>query len=367
MGCQRMTNRISIGQGSWLGFFDPDGLETHQKRLFVNKRVWRAFNEQQMIQYEQDLFNHFRKYGFPHWDMTKVQRQRVIKNMLKFDTTELLVEDSILRQFMLGLDYVNSFMPHIWDTKCKNYKTPMECFNDDEMLKKAIKKRLKYGDNMSEAGMRKALSWTSGTHRVSNFKPTIAKYIYDNYSGDGKVLDSSSGYGGRLFGAFASKSVKSYVGTDPCEKTFNALETIKAHLLKSISKDITLHQKPFEILELEENSFDLSFTSPPYFDTEEYAYDENQSFVKFNTKAKWRDGFLKPMIQRNYRWVKEGGYFIINVANVKTYPDLENDVVALCKEAGFEYVKTYQMTLSGLLTGKKKFEPIFVFQKPQSH
>ena len=170
-----------------------------------------------------------------------------------------------------------------------------------------------------------------------------------------------------MVGAFASKSVKSYTGTDPCQKTFAGLESLRDEILKSIKKEIVLHQKPFENLELEENSFDLSFTSPPYFDTEEYAYDENQSFVKFSTKEEWRDGFLNEMIQRNYRWLKEGGYFIINVANVKTYPELENDTVALCKAAGFEYVKTYKMTLSGLLTGEKKFEPIFVFRKPQSH
>jgi len=362
-----MNNRIALNKGTWLAFFDPDGTETHQRRLFVNKKVWRAFNDEQMAQYEQDLFDYFRKHGFPHWNLTRIQKQNIIKNMLKFDTTELLVEDNRLRQFMLGLDLANSFMPHIWDTRCKNYKTPMECFNDDDMLRKAIQKRLKYGDNMSEAGMRKSLSWTHGTHRVSNFKPTIAKYIYDHYAGDGKVLDSSSGYGGRLVGAFASKSVKSYTGTDPCQKTFAGLESLRDEILKSIKKEIVLHQKPFENLELEENSFDLSFTSPPYFDTEEYAYDENQSFVKFSTKEEWRDGFLTEMIQRNYRWLKEGGYFIINVANVKTYPELENDTVALCKAAGFEYVKTYKMTLSGLLTGEKKFEPIFVFRKPQSH
>ena len=70
------------------------------------------------------------------------------------------------------------------------------------MLYKAIRKRIKLDDNMSDMGMRKTFSWVSGTQKVSNFRPTIAKYIYDNYSNNGNVLDYSAGYGGRLIGAY---------------------------------------------------------------------------------------------------------------------------------------------------------------------
>ena len=114
---------------------------------------------------------------------------------------------------------------------------------------------------------------------------------------------------------------------------------------------------------MKENHYDLSFSSPPYFNTEEYDYEETQSFVRYPQQEVWRDNFLKVVIENNYKALKDNGYFVINVANVKTYPELENDVLELSKQAGFTYVKTYKMALSKLMGGGYKYEPIFVFQK----
>ena len=191
--------------------------------LFVNKKVWNEFNDEELEEYKLKLFNFYKQHGFPYFDMTDEQCSKVVDNLLNFDSDRIVLDEDYLKQVMNGLNLVNFFMPHIFEVKCRNFKSPMECFQDDEMLKKAIKKRLSMGDNMSHAGMRKALSWTHGTHRVSNFRPTIAKYIYDNYSGGGRVLDFSSGFGGRLLGAFVSQKVKTYVGTDPSTKTYEGL------------------------------------------------------------------------------------------------------------------------------------------------
>ena len=178
-------------------------------------------------------------------------------------------------------------------------------------------------------------------------------------------LDFSCGYGGRLFGAYSSDKVKTYIGTDPCQKTFEGLVKLDNYLNSQTEKEmnVSLYEKPFENLELKEDSVDLAFSSPPYFNTEEYDYEESQSFIKYDTKEKWRDGFLTPLIVNSHRYLKDGGYFIINVANVKTYPTLEEDVVNLAEHNGFILVKTYKMRLSKLMGSGYKFEPIFVFVK----
>ena len=331
--------------------------------LFVNKKVWKAFTDEELEEYKLKLFNFYKQHGFPYFDMTDEQCSRVVDNLLNFDSDRIILDEDYLKQVMNGLNLVNFFMPHIFEVKCRNFKSPMECFQDDEMLKKAIKKRLSMGDNMSHAGMRKALSWTHGTHRVSNFRPTIAKYIYDNYSGDGRVLDFSSGFGGRLFGAFVSQKVKTYVGTDPSTKTYEGLIKLKDYLQTKIEKEVILHNEPFEDLELEDNSFDLAFSSPPYFNTEEYSYEDTQSFIKYDTKEKWRDGFLKPLVSNSYRYLKTDGYFIINIANVNSYKNLEEDLLEIAKEKGFNLVKTYKMNLSKLMSKGYKYEPIYVFRK----
>lgn len=331
--------------------------------LFFNKKVWKAYDEEELESYRTKLFNHYKSNGFPYFDLSESQLTRAIKNLKGFDTDRLIKEDDCLSQAMNGLNLVNYFMPHIFEVKHRNFKSPLDCFNDDEMLKKAIDKRLNYGDNMSDAGMRKALSWTHGTHRVSNFRPTIAKYIYDNYSGEGRVLDFSSGFGGRLFGAYSSDSVKTYVGTDPSSPTYSGLCDIRDYMSNHSDKKIILHNSPFEELRFPPKVFDLAFSSPPYFNTEEYAYEQSQSFVKFDTKEKWKNGFLIPLIDNCKVCLKDDGYFIINVANVKTYQNLEDDVVELAKQRGFKLVKTYKMSLSSLMSKGYKYEPIFVFKK----
>ena len=331
--------------------------------LFINEKIWKEFTDEELDENKKKIFDFYRQHGFPYFDMTDEECSKVFDNLLNFDSDRVLIEDNKLKQIVNGLNLVNNFMPHIFEVKCHNFISPLTCFNNDLLLKKAIEKRIKYGGNMSHAGMRKTLSWTHGTHRVSNFRPTIAKYIYDNYSGDGRVLDFSSGFGGRLFGAFVSQKVKTYVGTDPSTKTYEGLIKIKDYLQTKIEKEVILHNQPFEDLELEDNSFDLAFSSPPYFNTEEYSYEDTQSFIKYDTKEKWRDGFLKPLVSNVHRYLKTDGYFLMNIANVRTYENLESDFLEIANEQGFKLIKTYKIQFGKIMADGFKYEPIFVFKK----
>lgn len=72
---------------------------------------------------------------------------------------------------------------------------------------------------------------------------------------------------------------------------------------------------------------------------------------------------LKTTYRKNYQYLKKGGNFIINIANVKTYKELEKDTLDICKEVGFEYITTYKMSLSALMSKGFKYEPIFHFKK----
>lgn len=226
------------------------------------------------------------------------------------------------------------------------------------MVIKNHKKRIQLGDNMSDSGIRKTLSFISGSHKVSNFRPTIAKWVYDNFSGDGKVLDYSAGYGGRLLGAISSDKVISYTGVDPCLNTYNGLCEIK----KVSNKDIYLYNEAFEDVILNE-TYDLSFSSPPYYNTEEYDYSDKQSFIRYKTKDDWKNNFLTKIIEKNFELLKQNGIFIINIANVKNYKTLEEDTISICIKTGFTLVHTYKMSLSSLMKGGFKYEPIFIFKK----
>ncbi len=332
-----------------------------ENEIFINNKIWKKYSDDELKIFATNVFKHYRDVGFPYFKLSDEEIDKEIYKMRNYDTSYILQEDDKLKQVMTGLNFVNFFMPHMWETKCHSFTTPMDAFLNDEMFMKAINKRILFGSNMSDAGMRKALSWVSGTHRVSNFRPTIAKWVYDNFSGDGNVLDFSCGYGGRLFGALSSKKVKSYTGTDPCTKTYNSLLEINKRII--VYKNVKLYNKAFEDLELENNVYDLSFSSPPYFNTEEYSYEDTQSFIRYKTKNEWREGFLEKIISKNFLYLKKDANFVINIANVKTYPELEKDTVDIAEKIGFKLIRTYKMSLSALMNKGFKYEPIFHFKK----
>ena len=54
---------------------------------------------------------------------------------------------------------------------------------------------------------------------------------------------------------------------------------------------------------------------------------------------------------------------IINIANVKTYPTLETDVLRMAYQENFKIHDVLLLRLSSLMGRGFKYEPIFVFKK----
>lgn len=331
--------------------------------LFINKKIWKSMNDEDLSRYKDEIFQHYRKNGFPYFKLSQNDINKEFKKLKDIDINSLIIDNDIIKQNMLCLNVANYYMKHIFHVPSLKFKSPYDAFINDDMLKKAIDKRINFGDNMSDAGMRKVLSWVSGTQKVSNFRPTVAKYFYEKYSNNGIILDFSCGFGGRLLAALSSNNVIEYHGVEPSLPTFNSLLNIKNDL--NDKKIINIHQIAFEDSTFNKNYFDLSFSSPPYYNTELYI-DNNekmQSYNRYKSKNEWRDKFLKVLIQKNYDYLKDNGYFIINIANVSSYKNLENDTISITNDIGFKHIKTYKMQLSKLMGSGFKYEPIFVFKK----
>ena len=213
---------------------------------------------------------------------------------------------------------------------------------------------------MTHSNLRKAIRTASGVQAVSNFRPTAAASIYYKYAGGGVVWDMSCGYGGRLLGALACGNVRKYIGTDPSEKTHKGLINI-AHDFNHVGVAIEINKIGSEDF-IPAEKVDLCFTSPPYFNTEEYAQESSQSFKKYPGKEDWKNGFLRETIRNCYKSLKDDGLLIINIANVKKYKDLEEDTVAVARQEGFDLRETLKLRLSSMMGGFK-YEPIFVFTK----
>ena len=300
--------------------------------------------------------------GFPYYtkDLSEFDK------MCRFDLDSIIVND-LVRQTMHALGLAWSYFPHAWDVKTRTMKTPMDIWNDDVLLKKAVERRLKRGGlsmlredgSMTDSQIRKALRSYSGVQSVSNFRPSSAAAIYRKYGG-GVVWDMSCGFGGRLLGAYASGTVTKYIGTDPSSKTMAGLLSM-SNDFSHMGMETDLHMIGSEDF-VPNELVDMCFTSPPYFNTEQYADESTQSFLRYPNVDSWNNNFLRKTIQNCRQCMRSGGTLAINVANVISHKNLENDCVLIAVEEGFDHLETLRYQLSSIVRGGFKYEPIFVFK-----
>ena len=251
-----------------------------------------------------------------------------------------------------------------------------------------------------------------------NFPALTAKWIYENYTDHIEqeeplhIYDSSSGWGGRIIGAMSSRKKTHYIGTDPNPDNFidelgiSRYEYVADFYNKNCVDDFSDSLTKFFQVEKQGNTFeifqdgseliqhnpkfqkykgklDLSFTSPPYFNREQYSQDENQSFKAYGEYEDWRDNFLRPTLTTIYEYLKNDRYILWNIADIKigksTYYPLEQDSIDILTELGCEYKGKLKMLMTRMVgldpsksgiknavefEGKQyKFEPIFVFHK----
>jgi len=314
------------------------------------------------------VFLDWRARGFPHYDLSQAQRQKEFNQILNYDTGSL-ISDGKIKQTLQAMGLCWHYFPHHWQIRTGRMLTPVDVWNDDQLLRKAVASRLKWGGyniigdqiTITPASMRKAIRTYSGVQRVSNFRPTAAKAIYNYFDEVKDVWDMSSGFGGRLFG-YLTSDARSYIGTDPSTETFNGLERIRDEW-RIKGKAVELIKSGSEDFEPDPNSLDLCFTSPPYFSREKYSSDSAQSYLRYDSVISWNDNFLRKTLINCRTGLRSRGILALNVANVKEHPNLVADTQRIALELGFEELPTLQYGLSSIRNGGLKYEPILTFRK----
>lgn len=321
--------------------------------------------------FENTVVSYYRKHGFPFYSLSTSDKHKEFKKTNTYDHTQL-ISDGGVKQVMHGCALASSYHPHMWSIRCGKMRTPREVFNDDRLFRKAVAKRLKYGSNISDSAIRKALRTFSGTQSVSNFRPLAAAAIYHRFlpATGGTVFDPSCGFGGRLLGSMVCPKVTRYVGCDPSTKTFMGLTRMRNDLLPLLNRpmQVELHRIGSEDFRPVPESIDLCFTSPPYWGHEQYARERTQSFIKYPTREEWLNGYMRMTLENCRFGLKDSGYLVINIAGVRSYPDLHTDFLRLAKDCGFRHTQTLGLKLSKMMgtrqRGEKhKHEPVFVFKK----
>lgn len=185
-----------------------------------------------------------------------------------------------------------------------------------------------------------------GCKEPTDFPVKLARNIYNVYGGEnGKVLDMCHGWGGRLVGFLLSECAE-YVGYDTNTVCSNEVQEIGDRFNKYVNKKFTLKNHKFEDADEKDEYFDVAFTSPPYYDTEKYDGEES-SWKMYPTYEDWEQGFLKTMIEKCKKYVKTGGYIILNVGNTRY--KIGDSVKNISKELGLKFIeeKSLGMTRVG--------------------
>ena len=128
-----------------------------------------------------------------------------------------------------------------------------------------------------------------------------------------KMLDMSSGWGDRLLAALSIPEID-YTGFDVNKDLVDGYHDIISYM--SPDKDrARIYIQPFEENEtLEEEYYDIAFSSPPFFIKEIYV-GENQSTKKFPGFEEWMVGFLFHSLIKIWKSLKVGGIMAVHMAD----------------------------------------------------
>lgn len=325
----------------------------------------------------QAAFEYYRERGFPYPELQlheiihifrKLQATKAKINKAKpnlFNTKVKVIEIQPIGDIQLAV----YFHPHIWESHAVGMHSAMQSYGIDKSLLKVMSLCMKHYGEITDNNVRLFLCLVNGTQVCSNFRPTVAKAVYD-YFRPKDVLDMSAGYGGRLMGFIASSCKGDYTGVDPSFKSCHGNREIAQVFgvkgrVKIIASAFEDNWEKVEGLP----KVDLAFTSTPYYLKEIYEESNpNQSRERYPKYKDWLKGFLKPMLKKTKAALRPKGVLALNIADVKirnkTFP-LNTDAVRIAQHLGFTLIEQLEVAFFGFGRGlsKQKTEPIFIFRK----
>jgi SAM-dependent methyltransferase len=312
---------------------------------------------------------YWRHHGFPYPHLSSKEIEREFQVVQRSNTTSLPV--NVLPRGTAGLRLANFFHPQMWHAPSQWHRlSPVEFFNDDSRLREMLRRAPRFWPNRRcwNAQCVRSLFRIHSSGRVANFRPLVARTVIERFSPrEGRILDFCAGYGGRLLGSLSLP--RHYVGIDASMKQVTGSRKMCRALQRLAPGSAELHQGCAEDLlpRIEADSFDLVFSSPPFFDLERYGSEGGQSWVRYSVYEDWKQRFLGVVVREAYRILRPGGAFVVNIADRRRLP-LRADLLALAAPL-FRHSKLIPMIMHARpmqrALGIETFrtEPIFVFKK----
>lgn len=355
------------------------GYESVEKDLKkLSKEAWDAADGDGKLVIQDEVFNIYRTINIlpiTYYSLEGCEEE--LRSLTQKSVS--VIDKSISTGLTAGQSFSRFWFPNMQDAKTFNYSevSLRHRFNNDKKLKAAIQICYKNRNEGAKAvlpqSIRRALDLVGGG-TIQNFKPLNARAIYEHIYPNmfGNVLDFSSGYGGRMLGSMTSKMRYNYTGIDPNTKTFAGLDALGAMLNElSIGSGYQMHNTVSEEFDAPAKSFDVAFSSPPYFNLEIYSDEETQCMNRYTNLDAWFDYYVEPTLLMLHKVLVDGGIYAVNIADYdKGKTKVVDRWIQLSKKLNFEHVDTIKMMLNvrpgkgnNKLQNGFKHEGVYLFQK----
>lgn len=244
-------------------------------------------------------------------------------------------------------------------SKCSfgDYMSPYIYYKKNKKI--LINSILSSGNTVNSYNLREAIY--KNIPECSTHNPTIIKFFIKYFKAK-NILDMCAGWGDRLLGALSS-DIDFYMGVDPnpCNHPCyqNMINLLKPYSPNPKAKYLLINSK-FEELDIGNYTFDLMFSSPPYFDYEKYTNDPGQSHISFTNENTWYENFLQPSIIKCVSVLKYGGYMVLYISQQKGKTYMEKLLTWLPHIPNVYYMGAMHYT-----DEKPKIysHPVFIFRK----
>lgn len=165
---------------------------------------------------------------------------------------------------------IQHFHKSVYDAHRENKLSPIEAWNDKNLIYKCALNRLKYVGHCKPNDILQGFNVTKIAPKVSVFKPELAKRLIAQYLQQYSIIvDPFSGFSGRMLGANACK--KKYIGYD-----INELHVAESQEIIDYKHIVNVDMSVENLLLAPARTYENAalFTCPPYNGKEHWNNDE---------------------------------------------------------------------------------------------
>ena len=186
-----------------------------------------------------------KEFPFPKYDDKRLQKDW--KHLQEWEWN---------KNSYVGSSIVRHFHESIWEAHVGKNISPVECWNNKELLEKTVRNRMIYSSRLSSQSIVDGFNVSKIAPKVSVFNPMLAKYLIKTYLNEfSEVFDPFSGFSGRMLGCCALG--KKYIGQDINTKHV----TESNQIIDYLKLDASVKEQDIFI---DRGNYECLFTCPPY-------------------------------------------------------------------------------------------------------